>query len=130
MSKSATKKVQKITPFLWFDSQAEEAAKFYTTIFGNSRISKIARYTKAAEKAAGRPAGSVMTVEFQLEGQDFVALNGGPHFKFTEAISFVVNCDTQAELDHYWNKLSARTPPNRNASWKRYCKWSNSISTN
>jgi|SRR6516162_8673783 predicted 3-demethylubiquinone-9 3-methyltransferase (glyoxalase superfamily) len=107
MSESSKSKVQKITPFLWFDSQAEEAAKFYTTIFGNSRIGKIARYSKAGEKAAGRPAGSVMTVEFQLEGQDFVALNGGPHFKFSEAISFVVNCDTQAELDHYWKELSA-----------------------
>jgi predicted 3-demethylubiquinone-9 3-methyltransferase (glyoxalase superfamily) len=107
MSKSLRSKVQKITPFLWFDSQAEEAAKFYTAIFGNSRIGSIARYSEAGEKAAGRPAGSVMTVEFQLEGQDFVALNGGPHFKFTEAISFVVNCDTQPELDHYWNKLSA-----------------------
>ena len=99
--------MQRITPFLWFDDQAEEAAKFYTSIFKNSRIGKIARYDKAGEKAAGRPAGSVMSVEFQLEGQEFVALNGGPHFKFTEATSFVVNCRTQAEVDRFWKKLSA-----------------------
>ena len=99
--------MQKITPFFWFDNQAEEAARFYTSIFKNSRIGKIARYGKEGEKVAGRPAGSVMTVEFQLEGQDFVALNGGPHFKFTEAISFVVNCKTQAEVDRFWKKLSA-----------------------
>lgn len=107
MKRSTNKTVQKITPFLWFDNRAEEAAKFYTSIFKNSRISKIARYGKEGEKVAGRPAGSVMTVEFQLEGQDFVALNGGPHFHFTEAISFVVNCRTQTELDRYWKKLSA-----------------------
>jgi predicted 3-demethylubiquinone-9 3-methyltransferase (glyoxalase superfamily) len=99
--------MQKITPFLWFDSQAEEAVKFYTSIFKNSRIGKIARYDEAGEKAAGRPAGSVMTIGFQLEGQEFVALNGGPHFKFTEAISLVVNCKTQAEVDKFWKKLSA-----------------------
>ena len=107
MKKPSKNTVQKITPFLWFDHQAEEAAKFYTSIFKNSRIRKIARYDKAAEKPSGRPAGSVMTVEFQLEGQVFVALNGGPHFKFTEAISFVVNCKTQAEIDWFWKKLSA-----------------------
>jgi predicted 3-demethylubiquinone-9 3-methyltransferase (glyoxalase superfamily) len=95
--------VQKITPFLWFDHQAEEAARFYTSIFPNSRIAKVARYGEAGPG----PAGSVMTVEFQLEGQSFVALNGGPHFKFTEAISFVVNCSTQDEVDFYWEKLSA-----------------------
>jgi len=99
--------MQKITPFLWFDDNAQEAVKFYTSIFKNSKIGKIARYDEAGEKAAGRPAGSVMTVEFQLEGQDFIALNGGPHFKFTEAISFVVSCKTQAEVDYYWNKLTA-----------------------
>ena len=98
--------MQKITPFLWFDDNAEEAVKFYTSIFKNSKIGKIARYDKAGEKAAGRPAGSVMTIEFHLEGQEFVALNGGPHFKFTEAISFVVNCQTQEEVDYYWEKLS------------------------
>jgi predicted 3-demethylubiquinone-9 3-methyltransferase (glyoxalase superfamily) len=98
--------MQKITPFLWFDDNAEEAVKFYTSIFKNSKIGKIARYDEAGEKAAGQPAGSVMTVEFRLEGQEFVALNGGPHFKFTEAISFVVNCQTQKEVDYYWEKLS------------------------
>jgi predicted 3-demethylubiquinone-9 3-methyltransferase (glyoxalase superfamily) len=99
--------MQKITPFLWFDDQSEEAVKFYTSIFKNSRVGKISRYGKAGEQASGRPAGSVMTVEFQLDGQEFVALNGGPHFKFTEAVSFVVNCRTQAELDRIWKKLSA-----------------------
>ena len=99
--------MQKITPFLWFDNQAEEAVKFYTSIFKNSKIGKTARYDKAGEKVSGRPAGSVMTVEFQLEGQEFVALNGGPIFKFTEAVSFVVNCKTQAEVDKFWKKLSA-----------------------
>ena len=99
--------MQKIIPFLWFDNQAEEAAKFYTSIFKNSKIGKIARYGDEGEKTTGRPKGSVMTVEFQLEGQEFVALNGGPLFKFTEAISFVVNCKTQAEVDKFWKKLSA-----------------------
>ena len=99
--------MQKITPFLWFNDNAEEAVKFYTSVFKNSKIGKVARYDEAGEKASGRPAGSVMTVEFQLEGQEFVALNGGPVFKFTEAISFVVNCETQEEVDYYWEKLSA-----------------------
>jgi predicted 3-demethylubiquinone-9 3-methyltransferase (glyoxalase superfamily) len=99
--------MQKITPFLWFDSQAEEAAKFYTSIFRNSKIGHVARYDEAGAKASGRPKDSAMTVAFQLDGQDFVALNGGPHFKFTEAVSFVVNCQTQEEVDHYWEKLSA-----------------------
>jgi len=94
--------IQKITPFLWFDHQAEEAANFYASIFPNSRIVKVVRYGPAGPG----PTGSVMTVEFQLEGQTFVALNGGPIFKFTEAISFVVNCQTQAEVDTYWEKLS------------------------
>src|SRR5688572_22056606 len=94
--------MQKITPFLWFDHQAEEAAKFYTSIFKDSKIKKIARYTKVGPG----PEGSVMTVEFTLNGQDFVALNGGPNFKFTEAFSLVVNCETQAEVDRYWKKLS------------------------
>ena len=100
-------KLQKITPFLWFDNQAEQAVKFYASIFKKSKVLKIARYDKAGEKAAGRPAGSVMTVEFEIEGQRFIALNGGPIFKFTEAVSFVVNCKTQAEVDYYWKKLSA-----------------------
>jgi predicted 3-demethylubiquinone-9 3-methyltransferase (glyoxalase superfamily) len=95
--------MQKITPFLWFDGQAEQAVKFYTSTFKNSKIKKIARYTKVGPG----PEGSVMTVAFTLNGQDFVALNGGPNFKFTEAISLVVNCETQAEVDRYWKKLSA-----------------------
>lgn len=99
-------RIQRITPFLWFDTQAEEAASFYTSIFPSSRIVTTTRYGKAAAQAAGRPEGSVMTIAFQLDGQDFSAINGGPHFKFTEAISFVVNCQTSAEVDHYWARLS------------------------
>jgi predicted 3-demethylubiquinone-9 3-methyltransferase (glyoxalase superfamily) len=99
--------MQKITPFLWFDNQAEEAVKFYTSIFKKSKIVKMARYGEAGEKVKGRPKNSVMTIEFELEEQRFVALNGGPHFKFTEAISFVVNCKTQAEVDGYCKKLAA-----------------------
>ena len=92
---------------MWFNDNAEEAVKFYTSIFKRSKIGTIARYGEEGEQVAGRPKGSVMTVQFQLEGQEFLALNGGPHFKFTEAISFVVNCKTQAEVDKYWKKLSA-----------------------
>jgi predicted 3-demethylubiquinone-9 3-methyltransferase (glyoxalase superfamily) len=99
--------MQKITPFLWYDDKAEEAANFYVSIFKNSKINGITRYGEEGEKAAGRPKGTVMTVEFQLDGQEFVALNGGPHFKFTEAVSFVVNCETQEEIDEFWEKLSA-----------------------
>ena len=98
---------QKITPFLWFDDKAEEAAKFYTSIFKNSKIGNITRYDEEAAGPTGRPAGSVMTVDFQLGGQEFVALNGGPMFKFTEAISFVVNCENQEEVDYFWSKLAA-----------------------
>jgi predicted 3-demethylubiquinone-9 3-methyltransferase (glyoxalase superfamily) len=99
--------MQRITPFLWFDHQAEEAAKFYVSIFKNSRMASIARYDEEAAQASGRPKGSVMTAAFELDGQEFVALNGGPLFKFTEAISLVVNCETQEEVDHFWEKLSA-----------------------
>lgn len=99
--------MQRISPFLWFDDKAEEAASFYTSIFKNSKILNIARYGEAGATASGRPKGTVMTVAFQLDGQEFVALNGGPQFKFTEAISFVVNCETQQEIDEYWKKLSA-----------------------
>ncbi len=95
--------MQKITPFLWFDSQAEEAAKFYVSVFGNSRILKTVRYGAAGPG----PAGSVMTVVFELQGVQFTALNGGPHHRFSEAISFVVNCQSQAELDMLWEKLAA-----------------------
>ena len=97
----------KITPFFWFNDNAEAAGKFYTSIFKKSKLGTIARYEKAGEKVSGRPAGSVMTVEFQIEGQDFIALNGGPLFKFNESMSFVVNCMTQAEVDYYWKKLTA-----------------------
>src|SRR5215471_18848896 len=99
-------RTQKITTFLWFDGQAEEAAQHYVSIFKNSRIIGTTRYDEEASKAAGRPKGSVMTVEFELDGQRFTALNGGPHFKFTEAISLVVHCDTQEEIDYFWEKLS------------------------
>jgi predicted 3-demethylubiquinone-9 3-methyltransferase (glyoxalase superfamily) len=102
-----SKITQRITPFLWFDDRAEEAAAFYVSIFNNSSVGKVTRYDEEASKASGRPAGSVMTVEFQLEGQSFVGINGGPHFKFTEAVSFVVNCETAEEVDHFWSKLSA-----------------------
>jgi predicted 3-demethylubiquinone-9 3-methyltransferase (glyoxalase superfamily) len=98
--------MQKITPFLWFDDKAEEAAKFYVSIFKNSRIGSVSRYDEEGAKASGRPKGSVMVVEFQIEGQDFTALNGGPVFKFNESVSFVVNCKTQKEVDYYWEKLS------------------------
>ena len=98
--------MQKITPFLWFDNQAEEAVNFYASIFKNSKIGSMTRYDEARAQASGRQKGSVMTVAFSLEGQDFVALNGGPHFKFTEAISFVIHCESQDEVDHYWTKLS------------------------
>ena len=99
--------MKKINPFLWFDSEAEQAAEFYVGIFKNSKIGKIARYGEEAAQKTGRPAGSVMTVEFTLDRVEFVALNGGPQFKFTEAISFAVNCETQDEIDYFWEKLSA-----------------------
>jgi predicted 3-demethylubiquinone-9 3-methyltransferase (glyoxalase superfamily) len=93
---------QKITPFLWFDTQAEEAASFYTSVFPNSRIVNISRYSEAGP----RPAGSVMVVDFELDGQRFRALNGGPQYKFDAAISFVISCRDQAEVDHYWERLT------------------------
>ncbi len=95
----------KIIPFLWFDDKAEEAARYYTSIFGKSKIVKTTRYDEAAANASGKPRGSVMTVEFELEGQRFVALNGGPQFTFSPAVSFVVNCATQTEIDALWDKL-------------------------
>jgi predicted 3-demethylubiquinone-9 3-methyltransferase (glyoxalase superfamily) len=99
--------VERITPFLWFNDNAEEAAKFYVSIFKNSKVGDASRYDEEGARASGRPKGSVMTVPFELEGQHFTALNGGPEFKLTEAISFVVNCDSQEEVDHFWAKLSA-----------------------
>ncbi|OGB20621.1 MAG: hypothetical protein A3I66_22925 [Burkholderiales bacterium RIFCSPLOWO2_02_FULL_57_36] len=102
--------IQKITPCLWFDDQAEEAAGRYTGIFPNSRIVEISHYGEAGHEFHGKPAGSVMTVAFELAGQRFTALNGGPTFKFNEAVSFQINCDTQEEVDHYWEKLSEGGP--------------------
>lgn len=103
--------MQKISPFLWFNNEAEEAAHFYTSVFKSSRITKTTRYTGAGAKASGQPEGSVMTVAFELDGQNFTAINGGPVFKFTEAISFVISCKTQEEIDHYWEKLSKGGDP-------------------
>lgn len=97
---------KRIAPCLWFDSQAEEAARFYTAIFPNSRIMQISRYGKAGFEVHRRPDGSVMTVAFELDGQPFTALNGGPLFKFNESISFEISCDTQSEVDAYWQKLT------------------------
>ena len=113
MTISAKTTQQKITPFLWFNDNAEEAVKFYVSIFKNSRIGKIARYTEAGEKVAGRPKGSVMTVEFQLEGQEFIALNGGPGFPFSGAVSLYVTAETQDEIDDLWAKLTDGGEPGR-----------------
>ena len=98
--------IQKITPCLWLDDQALEVAEFYTAIFRNSKIVKVARYGEAGREAHGKPPGLVMTVAFELDGQTFTALNGGPMFKFNEAVSFQVDCETQKEVDYYWDKLS------------------------
>ncbi len=103
--------VKRISPCLWFDNEAEEAARFYTGIFRKSGIGTITRYGKAGFEAHHRPAGSVMTVEFELDGQKFTALNGGPQFKFNEAVSFQINCENQKEIDYYWEKLSAGGDP-------------------
>lgn len=110
--------IRKIAPCLWFDGQAEAAAKFYTGIFKNSSIRKIARYGKEGQEIHGQQPGSVLTVQFELDGQPFTALNGGPAFKFNEAISFMVLCETQAEVDDYWDKLSAGGDPNA-----QQCGW-------
>jgi predicted 3-demethylubiquinone-9 3-methyltransferase (glyoxalase superfamily) len=104
-------RIHKITPCLWFDDQAEEAVRLYTGIFENSRITSILRYGEAGFEVHRRRAGSVMTVSFELEGQSFTALNGGPVFTFNEAISFQIHCETQKEIDHYWEKLSAGGDP-------------------
>jgi predicted 3-demethylubiquinone-9 3-methyltransferase (glyoxalase superfamily) len=109
---------QPITPCLWFDTQAEEAARFYTGVFKTSKIGKISRYTEAGHDVHGQPAGKVMTVEFELNGQPFTALNGGPHFKFNEAISFQIMCKDQEEVDYYWNKLGQGGDPNA-----QQCGW-------
>jgi predicted 3-demethylubiquinone-9 3-methyltransferase (glyoxalase superfamily) len=98
--------ISRVTPCLWFDNQAEEAARFYTSIFPGSRIGEISRYGKEGREIHGRPEGSVMTVEFEINGQTFTALNGGPIFRFNEAVSFQVRCETQEEIDFFWRKLS------------------------
>jgi predicted 3-demethylubiquinone-9 3-methyltransferase (glyoxalase superfamily) len=103
--------MQKITPHLWFDNQAEEAVNLYISVFKNSRILQVSRYDEEGAKMAGRPVGSVMTMAFVIEGQEFMALNGGPVFTFSPAISFVVNCTTQTEVDHYWDRLSEGGEP-------------------
>jgi predicted 3-demethylubiquinone-9 3-methyltransferase (glyoxalase superfamily) len=105
--------MQKITPFLWFDNNAEEAAQFYTSVFKNSRILSVSRYGDAGPG----PKGSVMVVSFQLEGQQFTALNGGPLFKFSEAFSFVVSCENQQEIDYYWNKLTSGGGQESQCGW-------------
>jgi predicted 3-demethylubiquinone-9 3-methyltransferase (glyoxalase superfamily) len=104
-------RLQRISPCLWFDDQAEEAAQYYTGIFKNSRIKSITRYSSAGFEIHKKPAGSVMTVQFELDGQQFTALNGGPEFKFNEAISLEVNCETQDEIDYYWQRLSSGGDP-------------------
>lgn len=108
--------MQKISPFLWFDSQAEEAANFYVGIFKNSKILSVSRYGEEGKEIHGRPAGSVMVVEFEIEGQHFSALNGGPYFKISEAVSFVIDCADQDEVDYYWTKLSA-VPESEQCGW-------------
>ena len=109
--------MQKITPFLWFDDQAEEAVNFYTALFKNSKIDRIFRYNEEAAEKTGRPVGSVLTIEFEIEGQKFVALNGGPLFKFNESVSFVVNCETQEEVDYFWQKLTADGGEESQCGW-------------
>jgi predicted 3-demethylubiquinone-9 3-methyltransferase (glyoxalase superfamily) len=113
-----TTRFQRITPFLWFNDQAEEAVKFYTSVFPNSAILSTLRYGQEAAQASGQKEGSLMTAAFRLDGQNFTALNGGPHFKFNEAVSLVVNCASQAEVDHYWSKLGAGGDPNA-----QQCGW-------
>ncbi len=107
----------KISPFLWFDTQAEEAANFYVSVFKNSKINSINRYDEAGAKASGQPTGSAMVVDFEIDGQHFSALNGGPIFKFTEAVSFVINCQTQDEVDEYWDKLTADGGEESQCGW-------------
>ena len=102
---------------LWFDGKAEEAAKFYVSIFKNSKIGSVARYDEASAQASGQPMGTAMVVNFRLDGQDFMGLNGGPMFKFTEAISFVVNCSTQKEVDYYWTRLTADGGQESQCGW-------------
>jgi predicted 3-demethylubiquinone-9 3-methyltransferase (glyoxalase superfamily) len=115
--KQRRENMQKITPFLWFDGQAEDAVNFYTSLFKNSKIGRILRYTEEVAENSGRPVGSVLTIEFEIEGQKFVALNGGPLFKFNESVSFVVNCETQEEVDYFWEKLTADGGDESQCGW-------------
>jgi predicted 3-demethylubiquinone-9 3-methyltransferase (glyoxalase superfamily) len=108
----------KITPCLWFDTEGEEAARFYTSIFADSRITGISRFPEAARERPGREPGSVLTVAFELNGQSFTALNGGPQFKFTQAVSLQIECETQEEVDYYWEKLGEGGDPE-----SRQCGW-------
>lgn len=108
----------RFTPCLWFDGDAEEAATFYASIFKDSRVKRVTRYEEAGAKASGRPEGSVMTVELELDGQGFLALNGGPEFPFTPAVSFIVNCGSQEEVDHYWDRLCDGGEPGQ-CGWLR-----------
>jgi predicted 3-demethylubiquinone-9 3-methyltransferase (glyoxalase superfamily) len=109
--------MQKITPFLWFDDKAEDAVNFYTSLFKNSKIGRVFRCTAEAAEKTGHPIRSVLTIEFEIEGQKFVALNGGPLFKFNESISFVINCETQEEVDYFWAKLT------ENGGEESACGW-------
>jgi predicted 3-demethylubiquinone-9 3-methyltransferase (glyoxalase superfamily) len=109
---------QKITPCLWFDDEAEDAANFYVAIFKDSRITNVSRYGEAGKEVHGKKPGTAMTVAFELEGQPFTALNGGPQFKFNQAISFQISCESQAEVDHYWDRLSEGGDPNA-----QQCAW-------
>jgi predicted 3-demethylubiquinone-9 3-methyltransferase (glyoxalase superfamily) len=109
--------MQKITPFLWFDHQAEEAANFYVSVFKNSRVGETSRYDEAGAKVSGRPEGSVMVISFEIEGQSFTALNGGPIFKFNESISFVIDCKDQEEVDYYWSHLTADGGEESQCGW-------------
>lgn len=109
--------MQKITPFLWFNDNAEEAANFYVSIFKNSKIGVTSRYNEEMAKAAGRPVGSVMVISFELDGQNFTAINGGPAFKLTEAISLYVDCEDQEEVDYYWDKLTSGGGKEAECGW-------------
>ena len=111
-------KFQRITPFFWFNDNAEDAVKHYASIFPDAKVGEVARYTKEGAQASGQKEGAVMVVPFELAGQQFTALNGGPHFKFNEAISLVVNCDSQAEIDHYWERLGEGGDPDA-----QQCGW-------
>jgi len=108
---------QKITPFLWFDGNAEEAAEFYTSIFTDAAVGKESKYNEASSEATGQPKGSVMVVEFELAGQKFIGLNGGPKYKFTEAVSFSIDCADQAEVDYYWSRLTSDGGQESQCGW-------------